>query len=288
MAEQEGKARSLTVPRQNAAIMIIGDEILKGHTKDTNSYFLLQKLWALGVKAERVAVIPDEVDCIADEIRSFSESYSFVITTGGIGPTHDDVTLEGVAKAFGEKLVLNEELLAIISRAYKCKKDDMNAAQMKMAYLPASAQLIYGIDKVTRKKATFPVVLVHNVYIFPGIPQLLERDFNRIEHVFPSVERRFHLANIFLAGDESVFAAVLSEANEKFKETVHLGSYPDFFNEEFQVKLAVESDNPDKLKEAFLYLLKRLPKECVVRSEECVVKSEGTTTKSVEMNGTGK
>lgn len=270
------KQESVLAPR-DAAVVIVGDEILKGHTKDTNSYFLLQRLWALGVKAERVSVIPDEVNCIADEIRRFSENYSFVITTGGIGPTHDDMTIEGIARAFGESLVLNKELVEIISKAYKCKKNDLNAALLKMAYLPTSAKLVFGINNVTQRKSNFPVVLVHNVFIFPGVPRLLQQEFNAIEHLISSAERRFYLANIFLTGDESIFAAILHEANEKFKADVHIGSYPDLWNEEFQVKLALESEFFDKLKEAFCYLLERLPKKCVVRSEENVKHSLAKT-----------
>lgn len=271
--EKRGKVnKKFLFEPQDAAVVIVGDEILKGHTKDANSSFLLQRLWALGVKAERVSVIPDEVNSIADEIRKFSDNYSFVITTGGIGPTHDDVTVEGIAKAFGESLVLNEELVAIISEVYKCKKNDMNAALLKMAYLPASAKLIFGTNTVTQKKSTFPVVLVHNVFVFPGVPRLLQRGFNAIEHLISSEKRRFYLATIFLTGDESMFAEILSEANGKFKENVHIGSYPELFNEEFQVKLALESENLCNLKEAFCYLLERLPKNCVVRSEESATK----------------
>ena len=154
-----------------AGIIIIGDEILRGHTKDTNSYFLLKKLWSLGVKVGKVSVISDDVDEIAREVRTFSSRFSFVITTGGIGPTHDDVRMQGVAKAFEEDVVLNEELVRLISGV---------SSHLKMARVPSSVKLSYGKDS-SGKPSNFPLISVHNVYIFPGVPQLLEKEFGVLE-----------------------------------------------------------------------------------------------------------
>ena len=250
-----------------AGIVIIGDEILKGHTKDTNSHFLLKKLWSLGVKVGKVSVISDHVDEIAHEVRKFSSRFSIVITTGGIGPTHDDVTMHGIAKAFGEDLLLNEELVRLISGVYDLSERQINSSHLKMARVPSSVKLSYGKDS-SGKPSNFPLISVHNVYIFPGVPQFLETEFGVLENLLISnSKKRFFLRKIYLSAEETAIASILDEVDEKFKGIVHLGSYPDFCNQEFKVKLTVESDDMSYLEEAWHYLLERLPKDLIVKTE---------------------
>lgn len=251
-----------------AGIIIIGDEILKGHTKDTNSHFLLKKLWSLGVKVGKVSVISDNVDEIAHEVKKFSSRFSVVITTGGIGPTHDDVTMHGIAKAFGEDLVLNEELVKLISGVYDLSKQQINSSHLKMARVPSSVKLSYGKDS-SGKPSKFPLISVHNVHIFPGVPQFLEKEFGVLENLLSisNSKKRFFLRKIYLSAEETAIASILDEVDEKFKGIVHLGSYPDFCNQEFKVKLTVESDNMSDLEEAWHYLLGRLPNDLIVKTE---------------------
>jgi len=104
-------ARESSTLVKTAGVVIIGDEILKGQTQDTNTYFLAQNLRQLGVGLQRVSVIPDDLDIIADEVKNFSKKFDFVLTSGGIGPTHDDITFEGVAKAFDRKVEYNPTLV---------------------------------------------------------------------------------------------------------------------------------------------------------------------------------
>ena len=254
-----------------AGIIIIGDEILKGHTKDTNSHFLLKKLWSLGIKVGKVSVISDDVDEIADEVRIFSSLFSFVITTGGIGPTHDDVTMAGIAKALKQDLVVNEELLKLISGKFDVDsqhKIKLNSSHHKMARVPRDLKLSYGKDR-WGKPSKFPLISVHNVYIFPGVPQFLEQEFGVLEnHLLTSnPKKRFFLRKIYLSAEETSIASILNEIDEKYKGTVHLGSYPDFCNKDFKVKLTVESDNLSLLQEAWHCLLERLPKSIVLKTE---------------------
>ena len=250
-----------------AGIIIIGDEILKGHTKDTNSYFLLKKLWSLGVKVGKVSVISDDVDEIAGEVKKFSSRFSVVITTGGIGPTHDDVTMQGIAKAFEEDVVLNEELVRLISGAYELSEHQINSSHLKMARVPSTVKLSYGKDS-SGKPSNFPLISAHNVYIFPGVPQFLEKEFGVLENLLISnSKKRFFLRKIYISADETAVASILDEVDEKFKGIVHLGSYPNVCNQEFKVKLTVESDSMDGLEEAWHYLLARLPKDLIVKTE---------------------
>ena len=250
----------------SAGIIIIGDEILKGHTKDTNSHYLFKKLWSLGVKVGKVSVISDDVDEIAHEVRKFSSRYSVVITTGGIGPTHDDVTMQGIAKAFGEDLVLNDELVELISNSYQ---HEINSSHLKMARVPSSVKLAFGKDP-SGKPSCFPLISVHNVYVFPGVPKFLEKSFGLLEDILliSNREKRFLLRKIYLSVDETEIASILDEVCEKFKGIVHLGSYPDFCDQNFKVKLTVESASSKDLQEAWDCLLGKLPKDYVVKTEE--------------------
>ncbi len=116
-------------PRPTAGILIIGDEILKGQTQDTNTHFLANNLLENGVKLKRVLVIPDEIDVIAKEVKEFSDNYDFVFTSGGVGPTHDDVTFEGVAKAFGDTTYIHPEIRELLEKYFP----DLNEATLKLA-----------------------------------------------------------------------------------------------------------------------------------------------------------
>lgn len=277
MADGVGQSNS----KCTAGIIIIGDEILKGHTKDTNSYFLLKKLWSLGIKVGKVSVISDCVDEIAREVRKFSSQFSVVITTGGIGPTHDDVTMQGIAKAFDEDVVLNEELVRLISGVYDLSEHQINSSHLKMARVPSSVKLSYGKD-LSGKPSNFPLISAHNVYIFPGVPQFLEKEFGVLENLLltSNSKKRFFLRKIYLSADETAIASILDEVDEKFKGIVHLGSYPNVCNQEFKVKLTVESDSVNGLEEAWHYLLARLPEDLIVKTEGCVADASTPNCKS--------
>lgn len=246
-----------------AGIIIIGDEILKGHTKDLNSYFLVTRLWSLGVKVLKISVIADDEEAISHEVLEFSSRFTFVITTGGIGPTHDDVTMSSIAKAFNETLVENKELVESISSAYQMKKSDLNEFHLRMAKLPPSSDLMY-----CKNSNPFPVVRVRNVYVFPGVPDFLEKNFQGIEHVFSDPTRnKFHLCFIYLSTEETEVAHLLNDVHERFKESVQLGSYPNFSDQDHQVKLAVESESENEWKAACKYLLEKLPTDSVIKIE---------------------
>ena len=117
-----------SIKKPSAGIIIIGDEILKGQTQDTNTYFLATNLKSCGIQLKRVVVIPDEIDTIAHEVKTFSDKYDYVLTSGGVGPTHDDVTFEGVAQAFDDKTFLHPEMEELIRNYFK----EVNEATLKL------------------------------------------------------------------------------------------------------------------------------------------------------------
>ncbi|POI20857.1 hypothetical protein CIB84_015396 [Bambusicola thoracicus] len=245
-----------------AGIIVIGDEILKGHTQDTNSFFMCRRLRALGVRVARVSVVPDEVDTIAAEVADFASRFTFVLTSGGIGPTHDDVTFEAVAKAFGERVAPHPELVALVHKFFG--KTDMQCPEMKLARIPESSRLNYGTDQLTGSAFKYPLVSVRNVYIFPGIPALMERALDGLSHLFRSEQTCFHSRAIYVAADEVQIAPVLDQANASFQGRVSLGSYPDWANNYYRVKLTLDSESEQHLEEAHRFLMEKLPPGVVV------------------------
>jgi molybdenum cofactor synthesis domain-containing protein len=239
----------------SAGLLIIGNEILSGKIVDTNSPFLAGQLRELGVDLERILVIPDVVDTIAEETRRFSEAYDYVFTSGGIGPTHDDVTMESIAKAFDQELRLDEQMCARIERA---QKEPLNDAMKKMALMPEGANAIDVSD------LWFPVIVIENVHILPGIPQLFEKKFLSIRDRFAGVP--IHLTRVFVTRHESDIAEDLHALLREFSELM-LGSYPRIGEPDYRVMLTLESRDADYLKRATESLCERLPSETIFKVE---------------------
>src|SRR5437867_6005066 len=199
---------------KTAGIIVIGNEILSGKTTDVNSLFLARELRDLGVDVRKISVIPDELELIAEEVRLFSHSYDYVFTTGGVGPTHDDLTIAGIARAFGRPVRRNLQLEAALRGYYP---EDLVEANLRMADVPEGVRLIGGPG------LWFPVVAVENVFIFPGVPEILRRKFGRIREMFRDAP--YHLREVYLRADEGQIAAILHAVLARFPELL-LGSYP--------------------------------------------------------------
>ena len=151
---------------KNAGLIVIGDEILKGQIQDTNSQFLTKQMYQKGIRIAKISVIPDDIDVIAAELKTFSNSYDYVLTSGGIGPTHDDVTFEAVAQAFDCKCEHHPKLVELCKAWFK--KDQLSDPCFKLAFIPSKSELNFGIDKKSGKLMIYPIVSVQNVFIFPG------------------------------------------------------------------------------------------------------------------------
>jgi molybdenum cofactor synthesis domain-containing protein len=238
-----------------AGIIVIGNEVLSGKVTDTNSPYLCRELRTLGVDVERILTIPDVVDVIADEVRAMAGRYDLVFTSGGIGPTHDDLTMEGIAQAFGRELVLSTSIADRIARA---QAKEPNESQLKMAMIPKGASLIDAGD------LWFPVVIVENVYVFPGVPELLVKKFASIRERFRG--EPFLLKNVYVRRRESDIAAALNDLLRQFPELL-LGSYPKIGEEGFHVLLTLESRDAGYLGRALDSLLQRLTPDAVFKVE---------------------
>lgn len=240
---------------KTAGIIIIGNEVLSGKTQDANSHFLCQELRALGVEVRRISVIPDEIELIGREAAAFSERFDFVFTTGGVGPTHDDVTMAGVADGFRVKVIRHPELERRLRQRHG---ESINEARLRMAEVPEGAALV-GVDSLYA-----PIVKLRNIYIFPGIPKILHERFQVIKEDFR--ETPFRLKVVYVKEGEGVIASILNRLLADFPELL-LGSYPVLDIAEYKVKVTLESKDQSYLNQAFEKLLATLPKGAVHRIE---------------------
>ncbi|MFN2377393.1 MAG: competence/damage-inducible protein A [Candidatus Binatia bacterium] len=239
----------------SAALVVIGNEILSGKVVDTNTPFLAKELRRLGVSLERVVVIPDDLVLIAAEVSDFSRRFDVVFTSGGVGPTHDDITMDGVAAAFGRPLVEHRELRSAIEN-FVGKR--VNAAHLKMAQVPEGAELI--VDD----KLAFPTVLVGNVYILPGIPELFQAKVVSLRDRFRTSP--YFLRQVLVRDNETLIAEFLNATLVAFPELL-LGSYPKLSDPEYRVRLTLESKDESYVDRALADLVGRLPAGCVFRVE---------------------
>ncbi|MEW6067423.1 MAG: molybdopterin-binding protein [Nitrospirota bacterium] len=240
---------------KTAGIIIIGDELLTGKVQDCNAFFMANELWSHGITLRRISIIPDSADEIAREVKKFSKEFDFVFTSGGIGPTHDDVTIEGISAAFNVKSVINSTLREILRERY----ENPTPEQLKMAEVPEGAELIND------GTLTFPLISFKNIFIFPGIPEFLKKKFATILKLFN--EPRILIKKVYLNEHESKIATILNEVVGRYKN-VKIGSYPVIDNTEYAVKITLESLDKISLDSALRDLLDRLSEENLVRIED--------------------
>ena len=243
-----------TVDR-TAGIIVIGNEILSGKVVDTNSPFLTRELRRLGVAVRRILTIPDELDDIAAAVAEFHRTYDIVFTSGGVGPTHDDVTIEGVARGLGRKVIRHPAIEARIREFYK---DQANDARLKMAEVPDGTELI--VDG----RLGFPTLKCENVYVLPGIPEILEQKFHAIRDRFAASP--YFLRVVYTRDGEGSIAEHLNATLARFPELL-LGSYPKIGDPDYAVKLTLESKDQAYVERALAHLLATLPASAVVRTE---------------------
>jgi FAD synthetase len=238
---------------KSAGIVIIGNEVLSGKTQDINSYFLCTELRQLGVEVQKVSTIQDDIELIGQEAAKFSQCFDYVFTTGGVGPTHDDVTIEGIAHGFGLNVVRHPD---IERRMRQRLGGDVNDARLRMANVPEGSTLL-------ATEALFaPVVNIHNVYIFPGIPKILQERFHAIKERFRDAP--YYLKNVYVRYGEGIIAAMLNQLLVKFPQ-IMLGSYPVLDLADYKVKVTLESKDAAYLDQALQTFIASLPKDAVHR-----------------------
>ena len=230
----------------NAAILIIGNEILSGRTQDTNTSTLATWLNSIGVKVKEVRVIPDIEKTIVDTLNVLRKENDYVFTTGGIGPTHDDITAESVSNAFGLKYEIHKEGYKILESYYK--PGEFNEGRQKMIWMPENAELILN------PTSGAPGFSVENVFCLPGVPSIMKSMLggitNKIVGGEPILSKTISLKTV-----ESEIANSLTKVQDNNKD-VEIGSYPFFHAGKLGVSIVLRSENQSKIDECNLQILK--------------------------------
>jgi molybdenum cofactor synthesis domain-containing protein len=235
-----------------AAIVLIGNELLSGKITDTNAAYLIGRLRALGVALKRVVVVPDEPEPIRHELRFAAARFDHVFTSGGVGPTHDDITLENVAAAFDVPLRRDPELAAMLHRHFA---ERLTEDHLRMADVPEGTTLIQGGE------IRWPVMCFRNVYILPGVPEIFRAKFDSIAERFRS--GAFALRSVYLNADEGTIAPHLRVLEARFG--VMVGSYPRIDAADHRVRVTVEARAPGPVDEAVEHLMAALDAAWIVR-----------------------
>ena len=226
-----------TNTKVNAAILIIGNEILSGRTQDTNTSTLANWLNSIGVKVNEVRVVPDVEKKIIDTLNVLRAENDYVFTTGGIGPTHDDITAQSVARAFDLKFEIHKEAFKILEAYYK--PGEFNEGRQKMVWMPENAELILN------PTSGAPGFSVKNVFCLPGVPSILKSMLgglkNRIVGGKPILSHTISLRTV-----ESEIASSLTKVQDKNKE-VEIGSYPFFHAGKLGVSIVLRSEDQTKI-----------------------------------------
>ena len=223
----------------NAAILIIGNVILSGRTQDTNTSTLATWLNSIGVKVGEVRVIPDVEETIISTLNHLRNIYNYVFTTGGIGPTHDDIAAESVSKAFGLEYEIHQEAYKILEAYYK--EGDFNEGRQKMVWMPSNAKLILN------PTSGAPGFSVENVYCLPGVPSILKSMLGGLKNDIvggePIISKTISLRTV-----ESEIADSLTKVQNESKE-VEIGSYPFFQAGKLGVSIVLRSEDQNKIDE---------------------------------------
>lgn len=240
-----------TIP--TAAALVIGNELLTGKVQDANVAVLAKDLFALGISLRRVVFCPDEVETIVEDLNTLRAAHDWVFTSGGVGPTHDDVTLCAVARAFGESLVRSPEIEELLREflGERCGE-----RHLRMADVPESSELVCAA------RARWPALRVGNVFVLPGLPEIFRRKMPILrEHLtggIPFVSRA-----VGTRSDEGDLADLLERLSDAHPE-VAIGSYPRWNEGDARVIVTFDGRVPERVEHAVAELLRALPADQIV------------------------
>ena len=220
--------------KYSAAILVIGDEILSGRTQDTNSNYIAKEMEMIGINTTQIRVIPDEKNTIIESANELRAKNDYLFTTGGIGPTHDDITADSIAEAFKVDLEVNIEAYDVLEKYYKKIGSEFNEVRQRMARTPKGATLIENSISAA------PGFKIENVFVFAGIPKIMKSMLeDSIKHL--NKGKLIHTISIKVDAVEGDIAPVLKSLNDE-NENIKIGSYPFFnSNNDFGVSVVIKS-----------------------------------------------
>ena len=241
---------------ETAAFLLVGNELLSGKVQERNLEPLATTLRALGIRLERVVVVGDERAAIAAEVRAASARYDVVFTSGGVGPTHDDVTLEGVADGFGVPLVQHPHLVALLRGVYgeRCTED-----HLLMARVPTGSELKESPE------VKWPTVVMRNVWVMPGVPELFRMKLTIVREHLVGPGRIISRA-LFTLMEETDLKPLLDRVVEHHQQ-VEIGSYPKWFDAAYKTKITFDGRVEAEVDAAHAELLALLPAELLAQRD---------------------
>ncbi|MGM0397951.1 MAG: competence/damage-inducible protein A [Halobacteriota archaeon] len=224
----------------DVAVVTVGDELLAGETENTNASWLGRRLTARGATVRRMLVLPDETQAIAEAVSAYADDCDAVVVTGGVGPTHDDVTLDGVAAAFDLEMVEHQDVVVWFDEHAEYSRQDLVSGTMD---LPEGARMIPNDEGVA------PGAIVENVYVLPGVPDEMRAMFDRVADDFEGT--RLTTEVVHSDAPESSLIEIIAEVNERFD--VRVGSYPND-----GVRLKLTAADPEEVDAAADWLRQRV------------------------------
>jgi len=225
---------------QTAAILVIGNEILSGRTHELNAHLAAQRFFDWGCRLQEIIVVPDVESRIVAALNQLRHGYDAVITSGGIGPTHDDITMQAVAVAFGVPLHENADIIKAMIERFGTEK--LNSARRRMAVVPEGAKLI-------RCRLTpSPGIRLGNVYVLAGVPDIFADQLEVIAQDFGGEPRLRREIEVSLP--ESLFAKALSDLQARYSD-IEIGSYPGSCRPPYSGKICLSGSDAQRLDEVF-------------------------------------
>ena len=225
-----------------ASMIVIGDEILSGRTSDTNVNYLARKLFKIGIDLKEVRIVKDSKKSIICAVKNLKKSFDYVFTSGGIGPTHDDITTISIAEAFDRNIEINKEAKKKLKEYYSKKGKKINSSILKMAQIPLGASLI------DNNLTGAPGFKIENVYVMAGVPEIFKEMVLNILHNLKFGKPILTKTHIFLIG-ESEIADPLKELAREFTD-IKIGSYPFTKDEEYGVNITFSGDSFELIERA--------------------------------------
>jgi molybdenum cofactor synthesis domain-containing protein len=224
---------------QSAAILVIGNEVLSGRTREANAWLAAQRLFDLGCRLEEITVVPDRMKAITETLNRLRQRYDAVITSGGIGPTHDDITMAAVATAFGVPLIEDAAIVRIMGERFG--PEGLNESRRRMAMMPEGAKLIRC------EKTIAPGAHIGNVYVLAGVPEIFASQLDAIMPDFGGTP--YMRREIEVPLRESLFAQGLEDIQQQFAD-VEIGSYPSHCTHPASGKICLSGRDPVRLEAA--------------------------------------
>ncbi len=241
---------------RTAAALVIGNELLSGKIADANIFVLARALRSLGVVFRRVVMVLDEIDVIANEVRTLSSTHDFLFTSGGVGPTHDDVTIDAVARAFGVEAVTSAPMVQMLHDYYG---DRLLEGHMRMARIPDGARLAASTHM------PWPAIIMQNVWVLPGVPEIFQAKMPLVREMIGS-DKPFVSFAVYTTLDEGTIKPMLDQVVRDHSD-VEIGSYPRWGGNDYRTKLTFDGTDAERVAVARDAFASSLPADSIVKMD---------------------